>query len=247
MRAAGKLHWLHTVSTEHLTWYFAHPKRGTEAMNAGGVLPEFGGRAVHDFWESYLKYACLHAFCNAHLLRELTFLWEQQEQCWAADMIDHLLEIKDTVDAAKQAGESTLSPQRLAALHRRYYDIVLEGYDENPLPKRPPAKRRRGRRKQSKARNLLDRFRDYSGEILAFMYDFAVPFDNNLSERDLRMAKVKQKVSGTFRTAEGLTLFARIRSYVVTARKNGLTAFRALCDLCEGRPFLPAICTPAEP
>lgn len=239
LRSEGKLHWLHTVSTDTLTWYFAHPKRGTVAMDAAGVLPEFAGRAVHDFWDSYLKYGCLHAFCNAHLLRELTFLWEEEEQYWAADMIDHLLEIKDSVDTAREKVAHALSPDTLAQFQSRYFQIVLDGYDENPLPSKPSGKRRRGRRKQSKARNLLDRFYHYAGEILAFMYDFSVPFDNNLAERDLRMAKVKQKISGTFRTTDGLTAFCRIRSYVSTARKNGLSALHALSRVFEGTPFMP--------
>ena len=210
-------------------------------MDAAGVLPDFKGRAVHDFWSPYLKYDCLHAFCNAHLLRELTFLWEQQEQYWAVGMIDQLLTIKDAVDAAKQAAADKLDHARLNQFQTRYFQIVTEGYDENPLPKKEPgAKKRKGRPKQTKARNLLDRFRDYAGEILAFMYDFSVPFDNNLSERDLRMAKLKQKISGTFRGADGLTAFCRIRSYIATARKNGLAALDALQRVFEGAPFVPS-------
>jgi transposase len=240
LRANGSLHWLHTVSTEYLTWYFAHRKRGSDAMDAAGVLPKFNGRAVHDFWEAYLKYGCAHAFCNAHLLRELTFLWEQHEQCWAAGMLLHLLEIKETVEAARQRGEAALAPAQLHGFQQKYFELIVEGYDENPLRPDPPgARKRRGRRKQSKPRNLLDRFRNHAGEILAFMYDFTVPFDNNLSERDLRMMKLKQKISGTFRTIAGLADFCRIRSYVSTARKNGLSALEALRRLFDGIPFLP--------
>jgi hypothetical protein len=240
VRSNGALHWLHTVSTDYLTWYFAHRKRGAEAMEAAGVLPNFGGRAVHDFWEAYLKYGCAHAFCNAHLLRELTFLWEEHEECWAAGMLLHLLEIKEAVDAARQRGEAALPPAQLHRFQQEYFELIVEGYDENPLRPDPPgARKKRGRRKQSKPRNLLDRFRNHAGEILAFMYDFAVPFDNNLSERDLRMMKLKQKISGTFRSAAGLTDFCRIRSYVSTARKNGLSALEALRRLLAGSPFLP--------
>ena len=155
-------------------------------------------------------------------------------------MIDHLLTIKEAVDTAKVAGASSLVPAARAQFRTRYLDIVDAGYDQNPAPKPTTGKPRRGRPKQTKARNLLDRFRDYPDEILAFMDDFAVPFDNNLSERDLRMMKLKQKISGTFRTFQGLVSFCRTRSYVSTARKNGLSAFEALRRVFDETPFLPS-------
>ena len=224
MRATGSLHWLHTVSTSFLTWYFAHAKRGREAMDAGGVLSKFKGRAVHDFRDPYLKYDCGHAFCNAHLLRELVFLWEEQDQAWAKIMIDHLLAIKTAVDTARQDGQSALNAG-------------------NPAADPPKGPKRRGRRKQSKARNLLDRFRDHHEGILAFMHDFAVPFDNNQPERDLRMMKLRQKISGTFRSFDALVDFCRIRGYVSTARKNGINALDALRRVFPGNPFAPAVNT----
>jgi transposase len=238
--AKGALHWLHAVSTEWLTWYFAHPKRGSEAMDEAGVLPDFRGRAVHDFWEPYLKYDCTHAFCNAHLLRELVFLFEEQHQAWAKVMIEHLLAIKAAVDTARQAGAAALPGAELERFTARYFQIVVAGYDENPAAPEPEtAAKRRGRRKQSKARNLLDRFRNRADGILAFMYDFSIPFDNNLSERDLRMMKLRQKISGTFRSLEALAGFCRIRGYVSTARKNGVQALDALRRVFAGAPFLP--------
>jgi len=240
VRACGSLHWLHTVSTPGLTWYFAHPKRGREAMEAADILPGFQGRAVHDFWSPYLQYDCDHAFCNGHLLRELIFLWEQQDQRWAQDMITHLLAIKAAVDAARAAGRDALPAADLDQFHARYLQIVAEGYTQNPELTPPDAPPRRGRRKQSKARNLLDRFHDHSHSILAFMHDFAVPFDNNLSERDLRMIKLRQKISGTFRSSAALVDFCRIRGYVATARKNGLNAFDALRRVFAGDPFVPS-------
>ena len=239
VRATGSLHWLHTVSTRWLTWYFAHKRRGREAMDAAAVLPEFRGCAVHDFWDSYLKYDCDHAFCNAHLLRELIFLWEEQEQRWAKSMIDHLLGIKDTVDTARDSGLATLPAADLDRFLKRYQGIVNAGYAQNPVAQPPPGPKRRGRRKQSKARNLLDRFRDHPDGILAFMRDFSVPFDNNLSERDLRMMKLRQKISGTFRSFDALVDFCRIRGYVSTARKNGLNALDALRRVFLGDPFIP--------
>ncbi len=167
VRATGSLHWLHTVSTRGLTWYFAHQRRGREAMNAADILPNFRGRTVHDFWPSYLQYDCDHAFCNAHLLRELIFLWEEQNQTWAKTMIDHLLDIKTAVDTARGAGLAALPDIDLDRFHQSYLRIVDAGYVQNPVPEPPPGPRRRGRRKQSKARNLLDRFRDHPDGILA--------------------------------------------------------------------------------
>jgi transposase len=243
VRAIGSLYWLHTVSTRWLTWYYAHKRRGREAMDAADILPDFRGRAVHDFWDSYLKYDCKHAFCNAHLLRELIFLWEEQNQKWAKVMIDHLLAIKAAVDTARGAGISALPDADLERIHKRYLRIVEAGYAQNPIWEPPAGPKRRGRRKQSKARNLLDRFRDHPEGILAFMRDFNVPFDNNLSERDLRMMKLRQKISGTFRSFDALVDFCRIRGYVSTARKNGLNALDALRRVFQGVPFVPAVNT----
>ena len=239
VRATGSLHWLHTVCTKMLTWYYAHKKRGSEAMDAAGVLPSFQGRAIHDFWKSYLKYDCPHALCNAHLLRELVFLHEQHKQVWAKAMIDHLLAIKQAVANARTAQLQALPDTEKVSLIARYNRIVEEGYAENPRAQPPSGPKRRGRPKQSKALNLLDRFRDHCPSILAFLHDFAVPFDNNQAERDLRMMKVRQKISGTFRSFDALENFCRIRGYVSTARKNGLTALDALRRTFLGKPFLP--------
>ena len=242
VRAIGSLHWLHTVSTRLLTWYYAHKRRGGAAMDAAGILSEYRGRAVHDFWKPYFDYDCDHALCNGHLLRELVFLWEEQTQKWAKDMIDHLLGIKDAVVTAGAAGLSALPPSDQERFLKGYERIVQAGYAQNPVaPAHGP--KRRGRRKQSKARNLLDRFRDHPDSILAFMRDFAVPFDNNQSERDLRMMKLRQKISGTFRSFDALVNFCRIRGYVSTARKNGINALDALQRVFLGNPFVPAVNT----
>jgi transposase len=239
VRAVGSPHWLHTVSTQFLTWYYAHKRRGREAMDAAGILPDYRGCAVHDFWKSYFDYDCDHALCNAHLLRELVFLWEEQEQKWAKAMIDHLLAIKAAVATASAAGLTALPPSDQERFLDGYERIVQAGYAQNPVAEPTPGPKRRGRSKQSKARNLLDRFRDHSESILAFMRDFAVPFDNNQSERDLRMMKLRQKISGTFRSFEALVNFCRIRGYVSTARKNGLNALDALQRVFLGNPFVP--------
>ncbi len=242
VRASGSLDCLHTVSTRLLTWYYAHKRRGAEAMDAAGILAQYRGRAVHDFWKSYFDYGCEHALCNSHLLRELVFLWEEQNQQWAQAMIDHLLVIKAAVAAASAAGLSALSCSDQERFLDGYERIVQAGYAHNPLAA-PHGPKRRGRRKQSKARNLLDRFRDHPESILAFMRDFAVPFDNNQSERDLRMMKLRQKISGTFRSFQALVNFCRIRGYVSTARKNGLNALEAIRRVFLGNPFVPVVNT----
>lgn len=239
VRATGSLHWLHTVSTRLLTWYYAHKRRGSEAMDAG-ILADYRGCAVHDCWKSYFDYDCDHALCNGHLLRELIFLWEEQSQPWAKDMIDHLLGIKDTVATARAAGLTALPPADQERFLKDYERIVETGYAQNPVADLPTVPKRRGRRKQSKARNLLDRFRDHPDSILAFLRDFAVPFDNNQSERDLRMMKLREKISGPFRSFQALVNFCRIRGYVSTARKNGLNALDALQRVFLGQPFVPA-------
>jgi transposase len=243
IRAIGSLHWLHTVSTRLLTWYYAHQRRGRKAMDAAGILPSYRGRAVHDFWKSYFDYDCDHALCNGHLLRELIFLWEEQSQQWAKAMIDHLLSVKEAVATARAAGLTALPPADQERSLEDYERIVADGYAQNPVAEQPIGPKRRGRRKQSKARNLLDRFRDHPDSILAFMRDFAVPFDNNQSERDLRMTKLRQKISGTFRSFQALANFCRIRGYVSTARKYGLNALDALQRVFRGNPFVPTIDT----
>jgi len=242
VRATGSLHWLHTVSTRLLTWYYAHKRRGREAIDAAGILADYRGRAIHDCWKSYFDYGCDHGLCNGHLLRELTFLWEQQSQKWAKDMIEHLLAIKKAVATASAAGLTALPPADQERFLKGYERIVQAGYAQNPVGAAQGPKRR-GRRQQSKARNLLDRFRDHPDSILAFMRDFAVPFDNNQSERDLRMMKLRQKISGTFRSFQALVNFCRIRGYVSTARKNGLNALDALQRVFLGNPFVPAVNT----
>ena len=193
------------ASTATLTYYIVHSKRGQQAMDDMGILPKFRGRAVHDHWHSYLTYdGCLHALCNAHHLRELQFIAEQYKQAWAEKMIQLLLDIKAEVDTAA-SGQMSLAPDRLIHFEQRYDSLIAQGLQLNPPPAQPPPKKR-GRKKQSPPKNLLDRLQRHKSQVLAFMYDFRVPFDNNLAERDVRMIKVKQKVSGAFRTRSGLSL-----------------------------------------
>ena len=242
-RVLSKLWWLHVASTPLGTYYDIHRKRGGEAIDEIGILPGFTGCAVHDFWKPYFGYSCHHGLCNAHHLRELIFVHEQHQQDWADHMIDCLLEIKDAVDQARETTDH-LDEAQIQDFEERYQQVLDEGYAQNPLPPLPPnAKKKRGRRKKTKPRNLLERLDDHRKEALAFMYDFNVPFDNNLAERDIRMMKVQQKISGMFRTEEGAKTFCRIRSYISTARKNAVGAMDALTRLFNGNPFVPAFDT----
>ena len=238
-RVEKKLWWLHAASTAHATYYDIHPKRGAEALEAIGILPDFGGRAVHDFWKPYFNYSCAHGLCNAHHLRELIFVHEQHQQDWAETMIDCLLDIQKAVALAKPTTEH-LTKARIRDFEARYQCILDEGYAANPLSASPAsAGKKRGRRKKTKPRNLLERLDEHRLEALAFMYDFRLPFDNNLAERDIRMMKVQQKISGMFRSQEGAHAFCRIRSYISTARKNARGALEAIACVFTGNPFVP--------
>lgn len=238
VRAAGKLHWLHSLSTPLLTWYGIHRKRGTEAMDELGVLKKFTGRLIHDCLPSYFKLKnCSHGLCNSHLLRELTFVHEVHHQDWARKMSDLLREMLQHVKERKKIVVG-LTAKQLAPWIKRYRAIVREGRAVNPaLP--PPVSPRRGRRKQTKAQNLLDRLEQHERSALAFLRDFRVPFTNNQAEQDLRMMKVQQKISGTFRTLDGARMFARIRGYVSTVRKHERDVFENIVLLFGGQPFMP--------
>jgi transposase len=242
LRVMGKLHWLHVASTERLTSYEVHAKRGHEAMDEAGILDAFTGIAVHDHWKPYFHYDdCDHALCNAHHLRELHCITTQYQQSWSTDMSALLLKIKATGEAMP-ASAMRWSPAHLEACARRYDEVVQEGFAANPPP--PPAPdgtpKKRGRSKQSPPVNLLIRLRDFKASVLAFMSDCRVPFDNNQGERDIRMVKVKQKVSGGFRTLEGAKSFGRIRGYISTARKHSKNVFEAIREAFDGHPFMPS-------
>lgn len=239
LRVKQKNHWVHSAGTGRATHYHLDEKRGTVGIDNAGILPNRLGKSVHDDWAAYYAYANAdHASCNAHHLREFAFLQERYPQAWQGAMVELLLQIKQTVAEAVAHGQACLAPEQLAAFETRYNDLVAQGLALNPTPEKPPGQR--GRVKQSPPKNLLDRLRDHKAAVLAFMYDFKVPFDNNLAERDIRMVKLKQKISGCFRSDEGAKTFCAIRGYLSTARKNGFSAFAALMLAMHATPFVPA-------
>ena len=235
-RIEGRLGWIHSASTQTLTLLTAHRKRGVEAMVDAAVLPGFGGIAVHDGWAPYRNFEdALHALCGAHHLRELIGA-EEQGQAWALGMGCLLLDTKELVDRAKDAGRKRLSATVLAELHASYRALIGFGYEENPgLADRPEGRQP----KRTKAQNLLLRLDQREPEVLRFAHDFRVPFDNNLCERDLRMIKLQQKISGCWRTTAGAERFLVIRSYLSTARKQGQRPIDVLCRLAAGEAWLP--------
>ena len=241
VRQAGHLAWAHVTSTPRLTHYAVHPQRGSPATDTIGILPTYRGVSVHDGWKPYRTHTqCRHALCNIHHLRELTFLEEVYQQAWATDLKALLLEMKAATQTARAAHQTHLPAAVRDACVARYQALVAAGLAANPPPVRPPGPRRRGRLKQSPARNLLERLALDQDQVLAFLDDLAIPFDNNQAERDLRMLKVQQKVSGSFRSSRGAAAFARVRGYLSSLAKQGLALLPALEAVFAGTPLYPS-------
>lgn len=240
----GLIHWLHTASTPDYTLLHTHPKRGSEGIVAGGILPEFEGRAIHDFLPAYMSLGLgKHGLCNGHHLRDFNFIEEVLKQSWGSAMIEFLVETKNRVEPLHKKGRQ-LSSRQLDKLQDRYFQILEGGYEQNPEPP-PKVKGQRGRPARGKALNLLDRFIEHSEAIMAFVLDPGVPFDNNHAERDLRMMKIRQKISGCFRALDLPEVFARLRSVVATAAKHSVSALQAIEVLFEPNPTLEAIIHPS--
>jgi len=237
LNVAGKRHWMHVTCTPTLTHYHVDASRGQTTLEAIGILPQFTGISVHDGWGSYFLYDCEHAACIVHLLRDLVFLAEQGIQ-WAADLKTLLLDMKEATDQAREQGKRWLDPLEVVDWEAQFLRLLDDGDRAFPRATAPPGKR--GRCKQSDARNLLDRLRKQQKAVLTFLEDLRVDFDNNLAERDLRMVKVQQKVSGCFRSEAFAHAFARIRGYVSTLRKQGLPVLSSLQATLGGHPVLPS-------
>ena len=218
--------WLHVLATPEHTLYMPHAKRGTQAMEEMGILPVYKGRLIHDFWKSYNEYDCDHGLCNVHHLRDLTFCSEIEKSTWAEQMKQLLLNLQQQVSQAKQANAKNLTPQQICSWQDKYDHLVKAGWEAHPLPEKQQGKR--GAMKKTKTQNLLQRFDQHKESILAFVHDFKVPFGNNLAEQAIRMMKVKQKISGCFRSEQGAIDFAVIRSYISTMKKQGKNIFDAL-------------------
>jgi transposase len=212
-------------------------------MDAAGVLPGFGGVAVHDCWSPCWRYqGATHALCAAQLLRELEAAAELEGQGWAAELAEWFTIACAQAASARDTGADRLAPAVLAGLTDRDDHILATGRAANPVPPRPPGRRRRPRR--APAVCLLDRLGAHRDEVLRFLADLRVPPTNNLAERDIRMVKLQQKISGCWRTLDGAQAFLTVRSYVATARKHGINPLIALRRLFEGDPWMP---TPAPP
>ncbi|GCE19112.1 hypothetical protein KDK_82330 [Dictyobacter kobayashii] len=240
MRVKGILHWMHLNATPWLTLYSWHRKRGHQALEQIGIWPHYQGRSMHDRWSSYDRYLCTHSLCGAHLLRDCLYVAEQEKQPWGQAMFDLLLAMKQAADRWRLQGASAVpTPEREQWL-AQYFAILAAGFATHAAQAPPPGSlqpKRQGRKKQEASKNLLDALLKRADQVLGFLEDLSVPFTNNLAERDLRMVKVQQKISGTFRSDDGATAFCIIRSYLSTMRKQGRSMLAAIAAVFAGSPF----------
>jgi len=226
----GKGHWLHSASNGQWTHFFPHAKRGTEAMNAINILPRYHGILCHDHWKPYYQYDCTHSLCNAHHLRELTRAWEQDKQAWA----DEMKQLLEKMNRAVNGAGGVLPLKEAEHWKDQYRELLNKAKRECPPPDKPD-KPKRGRIKRSQARNLLERLIEYEEDVLRFMTPTCVPFTNNAAENAIRMTKVHQKISGCFHSTEGAEIFCRVRGYLSTCRKQGMSVAQAMTLVFEGK------------
>lgn len=239
LRVDGKLHWLHVVANDTHTWYGVHAKRGMDAIEAQAILPAYQGILVHDCWQPYWQLDCVHALCNAHLLRELVYVQEITQEQWPQQMTDLLINASK-ISAATHAQNIPMTQHDVAAFSTLYDAILREGEQRHPEAPKPFGKR--GRPKQSIAFNLLRRLREHADAVLLFIANPIVPFTNNLAERAVRTPKVKQKISGCFRSFDGADHFTVIRSCLDTLKKQGYGMLDVLRRAFNGNPLQPACC-----
>lgn len=236
----GERWWVHVACTDQLTHYAPHRSRGQDALKDIGILPQFRGISIHDGWKTYFLFLCQHALCGVHLLRDLTFLAQEHGLLWAHRLLHLLLDMRAVTMQARAQGQTALSAAVIADWTAKYEEILAQAEAFHPYALAPPGNKKPGKVKQSAARNLLDRLQIYQEAVLAFLSNLAVDFDNNQAERDVRMIKVQQKVSGTFRSVTGAVHFLRIRGYLSTLRKQGQSQFSALEATLQGQPTLPS-------
>lgn len=240
-RIQTKLHWFHVACTKTLTFYQSHARRGCEAMDALDILPHFTGKAVHDRWKPYHKYdKATHFFCCAHLLRDLCSVFETTRQTWTQRMSSLLRAALRIKEQAVSQNKTSLDKGELNRMKLLYQKIIRLGRARNPVPEKTG---RRGRTKKSEALNLLEFFNANLSGVLGFVLDFEVPFDNNQAERDVRMLKVKQKVSGCFRSEDGAKEFCRIRGYLSSLRKQKMNIMEGLESVFRSSPIKPCLTT----
>lgn len=246
-RVAGSLRWVHVACTESLTHYHRASGRGAKSADLGGVLPGFTGIAVHDGLTTYRNYDVGHGLCNAHHLRELLALTEAHQRqgrteiTWPQAMADLLVQINTAVKTAKAAGHTRLESSEWIGFEQRYRDLIADGWRAHPPP---PPTGKQGRPKLGTAGSLLRRLEIYQDDVLRFATDFGVPFDNNQAERDIRMIRIQQKISGSWRTTTGADCFLALRAYISTTRKQGRDTLDALARLASHTPWLPATASP---
>jgi transposase len=232
LRVAGTAAWVHSASTDMLSLFCVHRSRGHDGMTAAGILPTYAGIAVHDGYTAYRRYGSAHQLCNAHHLRELAAICDlHPNQPWPQDMIKLLCQLNDLTRDARNAGATTLTKRLLRTYRRRYHRIIAAGQADNPAPT--------GNSARTPAVKLLARLKTFATDVLRFAHDLHVPFDNNQAERDIRMVKLRQKISGGLRTWHGAETFCAIRSYLSTTRKHGINALDALTQLHNGQPWMP--------